>query len=164
MGISEKIIHPDVYHIHIYKEGVFWVAYEQSAYYFWLKKSYKPTKKRIKSIEKEVVSVGFPQNTLDKRDSISHCSLERDEPNVKTFLLEEPIDLNAFEKWKENMDISREKARLASPATCETPASSMEPAFVKQILAFPLSNKTPVECMLFLSELKNQLTTHGHLR
>jgi hypothetical protein len=154
MGISEKIIHPDVFHVHIYKEGVFWIAYEQSAYYFWLEKGYKPTKKLIKTVGKEVVSVGFPQNILDKPDSIGHCLLEKDESNVKTFLLEKPIDPDAFEEWKANLeaDVVR-NAPVAAEST-----------FVEQILTFPLSDKTPLECMLFLSELKKQLTAHGYVR
>jgi hypothetical protein len=100
MEISEKIVHPDAFHVPIYKEGVFWIAYEQSAYYFWLKKGYKPTKKLIKTVGKEIVSIGFPQNTLDKQGITSHCFPERDESNVKTFLLEEAIDREAFEEWK----------------------------------------------------------------
>jgi hypothetical protein len=163
MGIFEKIVHLDTFHIHIYKEGVFWVAYEQSAYYFWLKKGYKPTKKFIKTIGKEVVSVGFPQNTLAKPHDAGHCSLERDEPNVKTFLLEEPIDPAAFEEWKTGVDSG--KGRVDSvPAARGIPAPGFESAFAEQILTFPLSDRTPMECMLFLSELKKQLTAHNHLR
>jgi hypothetical protein len=64
MTISEKIIHSDAFHVNIYKEGVFWIAYEQSAYYFYVQKGYKPTKKFIKCIGQEVVSIGFPENAL----------------------------------------------------------------------------------------------------
>ena len=50
--------------IHLWKEGIFWVAYEQSAYLVWLLKKYKPTKKFIKSVGMEVVSIGFPATAL----------------------------------------------------------------------------------------------------
>jgi hypothetical protein len=99
MGISEKIIHPDAFHVHLYKEGVFWIAYEQSAYYFWLMKGYKPTKKFVKAIKKEIVSIGFPQSALPANIN-SNCLMEKDAINLKTFLLEESIDEDAFEQWK----------------------------------------------------------------
>ena len=43
--------------LHLFKEGVFWVAYEHNAYFIWKMKGYKPNKKYIKSIQQEVVSV-----------------------------------------------------------------------------------------------------------
>ena len=63
--------------VHLWKEGVFWVAYERSAYWVHLrsatrgcnplsknKEGYKPTKKYIKSVGGDVVTVGFPHNAL----------------------------------------------------------------------------------------------------
>ena len=58
--IANKILHPSSKHILLYKEGVFWVAYEQSAYYIAQYKGYKPTKKYFKNINQTIVSVGFP--------------------------------------------------------------------------------------------------------
>jgi hypothetical protein len=40
-SINEKIKHSSVFRVNLYKEGVFWLAYEQSAYYVWLLKGYK---------------------------------------------------------------------------------------------------------------------------
>jgi len=48
MTISEKREHADAYEVKLYREGVFWVAYEQNAYYCGQQKGYKPTKKWIK--------------------------------------------------------------------------------------------------------------------
>jgi hypothetical protein len=47
--IATKIKHPSTNHLLVFKEGVFWVAYEQSAYYIAQLKKYKPTKKYLKS-------------------------------------------------------------------------------------------------------------------
>ena len=58
--ISEKIIHTSWYQVKLYKQGMFWVGYEQSAYYIWQLKGFKPTKKWLKNIKSEVVQVGFP--------------------------------------------------------------------------------------------------------
>jgi hypothetical protein len=160
MGISEKIAHSDVFHVNIYKEGVFWIAYEHSAYYFWLMKGYKPTKKFVKTVKKEIVSIGFPQKALNININ-SNCLIERDEDNLKTFLLKEPIDSEAFEKWKMKLTLNN-----TTKDTTQTPLCSLyfESVLMEQILAFPLADKTPMECMLFLSELKKELNTHGNLR
>ena len=40
-SINEKIVHSSLCSVNLYKEGVFWTAYEQSAYYVWLLKGYK---------------------------------------------------------------------------------------------------------------------------
>jgi hypothetical protein len=101
MSISEKIVHSDTFHIQLYKEGVFWIAYEQSAYYFGLQKGYKPTKKWVKTVGREIVSVGFPSLATD----IEGLLLERDEPNQKTFILEEAIDMDAFNRWKDDLHL-----------------------------------------------------------
>ena len=57
--VSEKITHSSLHQVKLYKQGLFWVAYEQSAYYIWQLKGFKP-KKWYKNILKEVVQVGFP--------------------------------------------------------------------------------------------------------
>jgi len=58
--IATKIKHPSTNHLLLFKEGVFWVAYEQSAYFIAQLKKYKPTKKYFKNINKTVVTIGFP--------------------------------------------------------------------------------------------------------
>ena len=45
MSIKEKLAKEDGTHIYCYKQGAFWVCYEQSAYIVNLSKGYKPTKK-----------------------------------------------------------------------------------------------------------------------
>jgi hypothetical protein len=50
-SINEKIVHSSLCSVNLYKEGIFWTAYEQSAYYVWQLKGYKPTKKRYKKMD-----------------------------------------------------------------------------------------------------------------
>ena len=60
MSIKDKIEIENGQSVYCYKQGAFWVVYEQSAYYIWQLKGFKPTKKWYKNILKEVVQVGFP--------------------------------------------------------------------------------------------------------
>jgi hypothetical protein len=171
MIVIKKIMHSDAYEVNIYKEGVFWTAYEQSAYYFLQQKGYKSTKKFVKSIRQEIVSCGFPQNALDLfvyKDE-KNFVLTTDEPNQKTFRLEEPIDIKAFEDWKSNLPLTPSKgegdARIGKmdtlyvfPTHAKMDKSRGESKEVlDKILTFPLADKTPMECMIFLSGLQKEL-------
>ena len=107
MTIKEKInVTAETLHatslqqIHLWKEGVFWVAYEQSAYAIWLLKKYKPVKKFIKSVGMEVVSIGFPATALA---SVEAYCIRLDEKSSDTHLVSEttgPFDETAFSDWK----------------------------------------------------------------
>ena len=148
MTISEKILHKNLKEVNLYLEGVFWIAYEQSAYYFWKLKGYKPTKKFVKIIEKEVVTVGFPGNVLDE---IEICRNQKAEGRKHVvFEIGEGIDKDEFLKWKEGL------------ATVETLRATSLPSphnsVLEQIKNFDMSTKTPMECMFFLAELKKIIT------
>jgi len=53
--------------IYLHKEGFFWKAYQQSSYIFTQEiKAFKISKKWAKTVEREVVSIGFPENALEK--------------------------------------------------------------------------------------------------
>lgn len=68
MSNLKEILHKEsenTHTLHFYREGVFFKAYEHSAYLF--VKYVKPfmVKKRfVKSVNQEVVSIGFPTNSL----------------------------------------------------------------------------------------------------
>jgi hypothetical protein len=67
MTILEKISlqQQDTTKIFLFKEGVFYNAYNEAA--FLLKdKNYKVAVKKIKSIENEVLSIGFPISVFEK--------------------------------------------------------------------------------------------------
>ena len=71
MGITEKIaevaLHSLSGNIILYKEGMFWKAYQQSSYLFVKNiKEYLVLKKHIKSASTDIVSLGFPVPSLDK--------------------------------------------------------------------------------------------------
>lgn len=57
--ITDKITHNSLHQIKCYKQGLFWEAYEQSAYCIWEQKGYKPTKKWFKNSNQDVVQGGF---------------------------------------------------------------------------------------------------------
>jgi hypothetical protein len=164
-SIAEKIQHSGLNEINLYKEGVFWIAYEQSAYYLVGKKGYKATKKFIKSIGMEVVSIGFPSSAYDAFiRTLPVLRVEVGNPAYKKILLREDIDLPAFREWKSSLELRSTDRTAENRASGGSLAGTISGGDygpeVRTLLAklrnFSLAEKTPLECMLFLSELKNQ--------
>ncbi|PQJ81928.1 hypothetical protein [Polaribacter glomeratus] len=153
-SINEKIKHSSVFRVNLYKEGVFWLAYEQSAYYVWLLKGYKPTKKRYKKMNKEVVQIGFSKvDALLENQNISAVTRQDAFISFNTII---PIEISKFEIWKNN---------LTSAAVAAKPTAinkNIQQEIIESISFFDCINKTPVEAMLFINELKIRIN-YGNL-
>ena len=196
MTITEKIPHANPNEIKLYKEGIFWVAYEQSAYYIWQKKGYRATKKMVKTLGKEIVSVGFPQSSYETFTHTINPVLEKDEEYLKVFSVDKAIDMEAFRQWKENLPLALTRhcegearsnpephpqplsTRRGEPA-CSTQSGvypevsplslwrgaggEVENEIYQKLYNFPIENKTPMECVVFLSEIKKICYSHGNL-
>ncbi|NDV84975.1 hypothetical protein [Bacteroides sp. 51] len=53
--------------IFLYREGIFWKAYEKSAYRIASSfQTFKPIKKYVKTVGEAIVSIGFPCAVLEK--------------------------------------------------------------------------------------------------
>lgn len=134
--------------IRLYPEGAFYKAYERSA---WLACMYLGNlliKKRfVKKVNLEVISVGFPKSSLDKWSGGRR--IETDDDYV-TIILEDSEILECseevFQKWKDSTGNQGERK-------AENNGNEFEEIH-DRILSFPIENKTPMECMMFLSELK----------
>ena len=155
--------------VYLYKEGVFWIAYEQSAYLVSQVKSLKPTKKYVKAVGQEVVSVGFPDtalaNLLLSFRVISQNDLQVVAESFQT------IEEASFEAWKSDLPL-REKSPLNPPKEDFSPLfwkgvggeAGTELLILKKLQIFSLADKTPMECMFFLSDLQKQLQLYGNVR
>jgi len=161
----------------LYKEGLFWKAYERSAYILCHQvRPFKPTKKSLKSLDGgEIVSVGFPWKHEEKYIG----ALERLESGDErlTLAAASAIDPADFEKWKAELPLlappAKSKTETAEgreqgipaasgvPANAEVPAGHTSPtaalAAAERIKAFNLAESTPLECMLLISELKKMI-------
>lgn len=146
--------------IYLYREGVFYKAYERSAYLF--VKHIKPfiVKKRlVKSVKREVVSIGFPTNSLYNYFSKEQV---REFENGATVELDKKIDLVEFEQWRANIRLIEDtpqnpSGQMQKASAAEEPIPAAEKNIVMQIKMFPIEAKTPLDCMMFLSNIKKQL-------
>lgn len=135
----------DTTKIFVFKEGLFYKAYNEGA--FLLKdKNYKITVKQIKSIENEVLSIGFPISVLEKlkenrqpEEYDNYCSLQS---NIVFSLL-------LYEEWYQNQiaNIKREDSKYLEEYTLKD-----------TIKNYPLANKTPIEVFIWVAELQKLIS------
>ena len=80
------------------REGIFWRAYEKSAYAFSMQvHPYKPTRKWVIAVKQDVVSLGFPVSAAE--NVLNGCKvLMRQE--ARLVLAASPIDPDGFEVWE----------------------------------------------------------------
>lgn len=102
-----KIESSNVGTIHFYREGVFFKAYERSAYLFVTHvKPFMVKKQFVKSVNQEVVSIGFPTNSLRNYFAADKIQEKDNEAEVP---LDVTINLSDFERWRENVAVTPAK-------------------------------------------------------
>lgn len=136
--------------IHLFREGIFYKAYERSAFAFVTHFAHFEVKKKfVKNVASDIVSIGFPTSSIDRH--FNEKDVEKTRTGLKV-LLNTPIDLSAFETWKNGIK-SAEPIHVAPNELI----LQHEIEVIKKLRDFPLEIKTPLECLVFLSALKNEL-------
>lgn len=139
-----------------YKEGVFYVAYEKSAWLFCRKiHSFRATRKFIKSVGQDVVSIGCPEKSLLRLTETTCLRNDKDGIVSFTVIMDEPLDESDFEEWKSATLYIHESEK--KPVSRGGDSCIGEQWLRECILNYPIENKTPIDCMLFMAELKKEL-------
>lgn len=100
----------------LFLEGKFWKAYELSAYSLVQHYNFKPTKRFVKLVSEDVISVGFPEEQLSKY--IANAVIEQDGKRCRA-RMECTFDEAAYLEWKSTTRIKEPK--LKAPAKLEIP-------------------------------------------
>ena len=143
--------------IHFYREGVFYKAYERSAYIFVTRiKPFMVKRLFIKCVNREVVSIGFPTNSLRSYFAADKITEKGNEVEV---ILDTAIVPDDFEKWREGIAMTPAKETIVKNKNTHITSEAVgsDELIVTKIKTFPIEVKTPLECMIFLSELKKTL-------
>lgn len=146
--LREKLDRETGRKIYLYKQGVFWTAYEQSALILSRHKTLKITFRFVKTVNQKVISVGFPDATLKFFSDIFGPFVETDK-HTGYFELTEADEGIDFAALREEV-IGQQPDEVPEKADRSTD-------LMKQIMAFRLAEKTPLEAMMFVQKLQETL-------
>lgn len=145
--------------IRLYAEGIFYKAYERSA---WVAcrvlHPFMVKKRAVRKVGQEVVSIGFPKTSLEKWAGTRRVEHIGDDCVVIYMNDDEalPFSVDEYEAWKAGIDLVRKEAtETDEPKDVATGGAETE--VCQAILRFPIESKSPLECMLFVAELKRML-------
>ena len=158
MTIAEKVlISKNEWVLTLFKEGLFYKCFNEDAMVFTQRvRNYKITSKYVKSIGEQVLSIGFPSNEIEKnkttletiKNAIGASSFKIEDQFIE-FNLVEQIKLN----FQEFLKIQNAKIEAISAVKNKKEETSNE-LLLKSIKEFDLVNSTPMQCILFIQELK----------
>lgn len=136
--------------IQLYSEGVFFKAYEHSAWLaYHVLNRFMVKKKYIRKAGQEIVSIGFPKTAIGKWAA----GRKMYESETKAAIY---IDDCEYDSIPEK-DFTRWKDKIKNGGEQKTEHKAMDNGIIEQIRLFPVENKTPIECMMFVSSLKREL-------
>lgn len=148
----------------LYKEGLFYKCYNQDAMVFVNKvKNYNVSSKFIKYIDDTVYSVGFPAGEIAKDTGLDFESISKklgathyevQEKKVVFFLADTSVK-DDYANWINDI------RPLPKHSIAEEPKSAYQKnpldTLHGMIENFDLANSTPMQGLIFIQELKNQL-------
>ena len=159
--------------IYLFPEGTFYRAYEWSA---WLccryMNQFKATRREQKTELKDdttAVFIGFPITSLAKYLPEDAQVVSNDDKSVaitlQPALSPEAEDAESlvedFRQWKNSVPMAQPKR--TSLRDDLKAGAEMQPRHFSEvmlrILSFPVEQKTPMECMAFIAEIKQQLAS-----
>ncbi len=138
-----------------YHEGVFLVAYEQSAYLFYrFVHQYKVIRKTVKAVATDVVSIAFPRTIANSLFDGRYCE-ENDGAVVVALCDDESYTDAEYAEWRAGVPMTAPTSHAKKSQSGKGVDDNID--IIERIREFPLDNRTPIECMVFLSELKRSL-------
>ena len=152
--------------IHLFPEGTFLRAYEWSA---WLCVRYisdfKPTKRKFKNEEMPVAFVGFPQNSLERHTPQDAEVTVKEDKSIELLLPEAVFRDTAdaqllktdFENWKQGVPLTESSKRDVPAVSADCPRPGRLTDIMHRILAWPIEQKSPMESMQFLADIKRSI-------
>ncbi len=147
MKIEEILKIEDNKNIYLHNEGLFWRAYEYSAFAFVKHiKHYNVKKKYIKKVHSEIVFIGFPDSTLT--NILGLCNKNGFVVNNSNSLItvKLPTKTEGFINWK--IEIANEESDKSK---------KNDTSIIERIASFPLAAKTPMEAQQFLYQLQMEI-------
>ena len=136
MKIADIIKTEDNTNIYLHNEGLFWRAYEYSAYAFVKNiKQYNAKKKFIKIVDSDIVFIGFPDSTLNNILALCKQNGFAVNKNGKIITIELKTKKEGYVKWKNEVEIIVSNKTKKDKTTLSERIANFP---------FPLATKTPI--------------------
>ncbi len=163
--------------VNLFQEGSFYRAYEVSA---WLccchLHEFKVTNRNMKGIEQLVTFVGFPLTSIEKwkpaEAQVTQVAEKQMLLTLPTSVWTDGTDVKNLEEvfmaWKSDLPLSETSSHKVAEPTKEEGAMREERkggervslfSVAHDVLEFPLERKSPIDCMLFLADIRQKLAT-----
>lgn len=153
--------------VHLFREGTFYRAYEWSAWLMVRHFTEMKVTHRVMKGGDDVVFVGFPLTSLDRYTAEGAEVRPDGEVCVDIVLAatEFTTESNAeslqsdFANWKQSQPLTEASKKQVSEerAAAERNAHPRLTDVMRSIMAYPVEQHSPMECMAFLAEVKRQI-------
>lgn len=150
--------------IYLYKEGMFWRAYQHSAYFTVRDlKSCTPLRKTVKKIKAELVYIGFPDTVLtDFLTRAADQGLTVKLAEEKRIILSGCRDLDNYALWVESLRAEQVQSEPTPVSGHSAVVQMCGQCPIKEILSWSIASMTPMELMNKVYVLQQKLIlTHG---
>lgn len=145
--------------VRLVTSGEFVRAYNHSAWLFYCCISkYKVIRKYSKAQQKDVFFLGFPVSKLLELINGRVCDKTDFGYDITLKPEEIPAD-EGYEAWTKEVPV--EATSRAAASAMPLSGKELESAVCRKIREFPLETKTPVEAVVFLSEMRKLLIGKG---
>jgi len=135
--------------IYLFKEGIFWRAYELSAMLFsYHIKDFKLIKRYVKCAGQHIVYMGFPDSALEGiLNEVKGKGYHVEKQNNDIIALSGFKTDGNFEQWKSEIPI----------VTADKKTGKQFEIIIKKIKNYPVANKTPVETLEFMANIQKEI-------
>ena len=144
--------------IKLYKEGIFWRAYNVSCMLFTQYfKNYKIIKKYIKYLNDTIYYCGFPETILATiLDTFTKQAISYRYINEKEIIIENlTIQKLNYDEWQNNISIDNDTKKIFNDT--KKINFDIKDDIISQIINYPIAESTPIEAFNFLYKIQKQL-------
>lgn len=144
----------DSENIYLYREGLFWKAYERSAIKFVQTiTAYQVNTRYCKAVKMDVISLGFPDTVLSKvLENNTYEQTDEKQIILRSVILEEEEFQTAKSKYVCKTLPETDKSEEEGKQVVDPGISVLE-----RLRRYDVAGVTPVDCMIFLLSLKKEL-------
>ena len=156
--------------IHFCKEGNFYRAYEFSAWLaFRFAGELNVTRRYSKAANGDIMMVGFPLASLPKFTPEGVTPVFSEDGQLMTMTIpaysfkeDETLEKlkEEFKNWKHSVEASNKKGHESGGGkpTQQQVKSSCLTEIMHKIISYPIEQRSPLECMGFLADMKKEIS------